>query len=430
LTPHELDAALAAQRASTDEAPKLGTILIEQGVVAPAVVDAALAKQKQIVEAKRTESRSVRIDADKLDQLIDLVGELIIATASTNMIARRARVVELQEQAARLSGLVEEVRESALQLRMVKIGATFNRFQRVVHDVSRETGKDIRLIVSGEDTELDKTVVERLADPLTHLVRNAIDHGIEAPAVRRARNKPAHGTVRLNAFHDSGSVVIEVSDDGGGLKRDRILAKGIERGLVSADAGLSDGEIFDLIFEPGFSTAEQITNLSGRGVGMDVVKRNITALRGTVNLSSQEGVGTTVAVRLPLTLAIINGFLVGVGKSVFVLPLDAIEECVEFQPTPNHDYTNLRGNVLPFIRLRELFNVEGPPPARENIVVVQHAGQTTGLIVDTLHGEFQTVIKPLGKLFSQVKCISGSSLLGTGEVALILDVPALLQQAS
>ncbi|HET6337135.1 MAG TPA: chemotaxis protein CheA [Polyangiales bacterium] len=430
LTPHELEAALAAQQADAANAPKLGTILVDEGMVQPAVVDAALVKQKQLGDAKALDARSIRVDAGKLDKLIDLVGELIIATASTNMIARRTRVLDLQECAATLSGLVEEVRENALQLRMVKIGATFNRFQRVVHDVSRETGKDIRLVVSGEDTELDKTLIERLGDPLTHLVRNAIDHGIESPEERRKRSKPAQGSVRLNAYHDSGSVVIEVSDDGGGLKREKILAKAIERGLIDPERSLNEREIFDLVFEPGFSTAERITNLSGRGVGMDVVKRNIVALRGTVHIESDEGAGTTVIVRLPLTLAIINGFLVGVGKSVFVLPLDTIEECVEFPSAPTHDYTNLRGNVLPFIRLRDLFEVSDPPVARENIVVVRHAGQKTGLVVDTLFGEFQTVIKPLGKLFSGVKCISGSSLLGTGEVALILDVPALVQQAS
>jgi two-component system chemotaxis sensor kinase CheA len=320
---------------------------------------------------------------------------------------------------------VEEVRDSALQLRMVKIGGTFSRFQRVVHDVARELGKDIQLVVSGEDTELDKTVVEKIADPLTHMVRNAMDHGIEPAEVRAACGKPAKGTVRLNAWHDSGSIVIEVSDDGGGLKRDRILAKAIERGLVEPGRNLTDREILNLVFEPGFSTADAITNLSGRGVGMDVVKRNITALRGSVDIASEEGVGTTVTVRLPLTLAIIDGFLVGLGKSVFVIPLDMIEECIEFSATPGRDYTNLRGQVLPFVRLRDVFAVDGAPARRESIVVVRYGSRRAGIVVDTLLGEFQTVIKPLGKMFNQVKCISGSSILGNGEVALILDVAAL-----
>ena len=427
LTAQELDHALNAQ--SDTPAKPIGTILVEQGSVQPEVVEAALTKQKQIKDIGATESRSIRVDADKLDQLINLVGELIIAGASVNLIARRTHISELEESTSKLSMLVEEVRDSALQLRMVKIGATFSRFQRVVHDVSRDLGKDIALIIAGEETELDKTVVEKIGDPLMHLVRNSMDHGIESAQVRAARGKPAQGTLKLNAFHDSGSIVITVQDDGGGLKRERILAKAIERGLVDAGHHLSDAEVYALIFEPGFSTAEQVTNLSGRGVGLDVVKRNITALRGTVSLASEEGVGTTVTVRLPLTLAIIDGFLVEVGKSVYAIPLDMIEECVAYTAEPGHDYTSLRGQVLPFIRLRELFGIKGTPAKGENIVVLKYAGQKAGLVVDTLLGEFQTVIKPLGHIFNQVTCISGSTILGSGDVALILDVPALMRQA-
>jgi two-component system chemotaxis sensor kinase CheA len=429
LTQHELDAALARQRAPALPAQPLGAILVARGSVAPAVVDAALTKQKQIKEAKAQESRSVRVDADKLDQLITLVGELLIAAAGTHLVARRSRVPELAQCTEALSSLVEAVRDNALQLRMVKIGATFKRFQRVVYDVSRELGKDIALVINGEDAELDKTVVEKIGDPLMHLVRNAIDHGIEAPDARRVRGKPATGTISLNAYHDSGNIVIEVSDDGGGLHRDRIQAKAVERGLLEPGRSMSDGEIYDLIFQPGFSTAEQVTNLSGRGVGMDVVKQNITALRGSVGITSVAGGGTTVSVRLPLTLAIINGFLVGLGKAMFVVPLDMVEECMELGER-DLDYTNLRGNVLPFIRLRELFKLEGAEAARQNVVVVRSGGQRAGLVVDTLLGEFQTVIKPLGKMFNRVKCISGSTILGSGEVALILDVPTLLQHSA
>jgi len=434
ITQRELDNALHAQAqagATPAATPPLGAVLVGQGAAEPAIVEAALTKQKQSVETtKPAESRSIRVDADKLDLLINLVGELIIVGASANLIARQVRNSELLECTSMLSDLVEQVRDSALQLRMVKIGATFNRFQRVVHDVAREIGKDIGLAVSGEDTELDKTVVEKIGDPLTHLVRNAIDHGIEPAEVRAERGKPLRGTVRLNAFHDSGSIVIEVSDDGGGLNRDRIFAKAVERGLVEPDRKMSDTEIYGLIFEPGFSTAEKITNLSGRGVGMDVVKKNITALRGTVSVDSAPGLGTTVTVRLPLTLAIIDGFLVGLGDSTFVVPLDMIDECIEFASEAGHDYTNLRGQVLPFIRLRDLFGVDTPPPRRESIVVVKHAGHRVGLVVDSLQGEFQTVIKPLGRMFSQLRCISGSTILGNGEVALILDVPAIVGQGS
>jgi two-component system chemotaxis sensor kinase CheA len=426
LTAQELDHALDSQ-ADTPSTP-IGTILVAQGSVQPEVVEAAVARQKQVRDAGAQECRSIRVDADKLDQLIDLVGELIIAGASVNLIARRAQIGELQESTSKLSMLVEEVRDSALQLRMVKIGATFGRFQRVVHDVARDLGKDIALHVSGEDTELDKTVVEKIGDPLMHLVRNAMDHGIEPAALRAARGKPAQGTLSLNACHDSGSIVITVQDDGGGLQRERILAKAVERGLVEAGHHLSDSEVYALIFEPGFSTAEQVTNLSGRGVGLDVVKRNITALRGTVELSSEAGVGTTVTVRLPLTLAIIDGFLVGVGRAVYAIPLDMIEECIAFSAEPGHDCTNLRGQVLPFVRLRELFGIRGAPTRAENIVVLKHADQKAGLVVDTLLGEFQTVIKPLGAMFGHVRCISGSTILGSGEVALILDVPALVNR--
>ena len=428
LTTLELQAALSTQADTVPLAP-LGAILVDQHVVHPDVVDAALTKQKQVKELHAAESRSIRVDADKLDQLINLVGELIIVGAGVNLVARKAGITDLQEITSKLSGLVEEVRDSALQLRMVKIGATFSRFQRVVHDVSRDLGKDIALDINGEDTELDKTVVEKIGDPLMHLVRNSMDHGIEPAEVRAARGKPAQGLLRLNAYHDSGSIVITVEDDGGGLKRDRILAKAIERGLVEAGHHLSDSEIYGLIFEPGFSTAEQVTNLSGRGVGLDVVKRNITALRGSVAINSEAGVGTLVTVRLPLTLAIIDGFLVEVGSSVFAIPLDMVEECVAYSAEPGHNYTNLRGEVLPFIRLRELFDVSEPLTRRENIVVLKHNGQKAGLVVDTLLGEFQTVIKPLGKLFAQVQCVSGSTILGSGNVALILDVPALVAQA-
>jgi len=428
ITLHELEQALAAQAASSAPAQPIGAILVEQGAVRAPVVEAALAKQRQAPEAPRQqqESRSVRVDADKLDRLINLVGELIIAGAGASLVARRTQIPELLECTSTLSSLVEEVRDSALQLRMVKIGATFNRFQRVVHDVARELGKDIRLDVSGEDTELDKTVVEKIGDPLTHLVRNAMDHGIEPADVRAARGKPVQGTVALNAYHDSGSIVIEVSDDGGGLKRERILAKAVERGLVEPGRTLTDKEIFNLIFEPGFSTAEQVTNLSGRGVGMDVVKRNIVALRGSVDIASTEGQGTTVTVRLPLTLAIINGFQVGVGKSVFVIPMDMVEECIEFREQPGCDWVDLRGQPLPFVRLRERFGIAGAPARRRSIVVVRYGGRKAGLVVDSLLGEFQTVIKPLGKVFAGARFLSGSSILGNGDVALILDMAALL----
>lgn len=397
-------------------------------VEAPSATSSAPVPTDGSSKPRSAEMPSVRVDAHKLDQLINLVGELIIASAGASEVARKLRNTDMAEANAMVSTLVEQVRDQALQLRMVKIGGTFNKFQRVVHDVSRELGKDIVLQVNGEETELDKTVVERIGDPLTHLVRNAMDHGIEPADVRTAHGKRAQGTVRLNAFHESGHVVIEISDDGGGLDREPILAKGLERGLIEPGRTLSDKEIFSLIFEPGFSTAAQVTNLSGRGVGMDVVRSNITALRGTVELDSVPGQGTTVQVRLPLTLAIINGFQVRVGHAVFVIPLEMVDECVEYAGHTTQHYTDLRGSVLPFVDLRQHFALQGPCSTRPNIVVITHGRQRFGILVDELLGEAQTVIKPLTRLFSPAQGISGSSILGNGSVALILDIPVLHTQ--
>jgi two-component system chemotaxis sensor kinase CheA len=437
LTQNELDAALRIQKAQSHmqgEAPlPIGEVLVEQHMVQAPVVDAALVKQKQRKDSKAVQANLIRVDADKLDALINLVGELIIAGAGASLAAQRAGVPDLLESTATISRLVEEVRDSALDLRMVQIGGTFSRFQRVVRDVGKELGKDIELVISGADTELDKTVVERIADPLTHLVRNSMDHGIESAELRVARGKPARGTLKLNAFHDAGSIVIEVSDDGGGLNKERILKKAIERGLLTDGHNLSDKEIHNLIFEAGFSTAEAVSNLSGRGVGMDVVRRNITALRGTVDLDSVEGQGSTVRIRLPLTLAIIDGFLVGVGNATYVIPLDTVVECIELSDIDRESdsdkrYLNLRGEVLPYRRLREHFEVQGQPARRENVVVVRYGEHKAGLVVDRLMGEFQTVIKPLGKVFNLIQGIGGFTILGSGEVALILDVPGLMRQ--
>ncbi|WP_433861546.1 chemotaxis protein CheA [Pseudomonas thivervalensis] len=418
-TPTEPD---AASRGSSIEPSAI------EPPIAPMPEPEAAQKKLPIKDIRQAENSLIRVDAGKLDQLINLVGELIIAGAGANLAARNAGASDLVEATAVLARLVEEVRDSALTLRMVQIGSTFNRFQRVVRDVAKELGKDILLEISGGETELDKTVVERIGDPLTHLVRNAMDHGIEPAEVRRAQGKPTQGRLRLNAFHDAGSIVIEVADDGGGLNKARILGKAIERGLVSEGQNLSDQDIFNLIFEPGFSTAEQVSNLSGRGVGMDVVKRNITALRGSVELNSVEGQGTTLSIRLPLTLAIIDGFMVGIGSASYVIPQDMVVECIELPANEGRDYLNLRGEVLPFIRLRELFDIEGTASRRENVVVVQFAGQRAGLVVDRLLGEFQTVIKPLGKVFGRVGGVGGFTILGSGEVALILDVCGLIKQ--
>ena len=410
----------------------IGEVLVEQNMVQPAVVEAALEKQKQVKDHKASEASLIRVDADKLDHHINQLGELIIAGAG--LAAKLSGMPDLLEASSVMMRLLEEVRDSALALRMVQIGGTFNRFQRVVRDVSKELGKDIELVISGAETELDKTVVEKIGDPLTHLVRNSMDHGIEPADIRLARGKPAKGTLKLNAHHDAGSIIIEVSDDGGGLNKAKILKKAIEKGLVSEGQTLTDKEIYNLIFEAGFSTAEAVSNLSGRGVGMDVVRRNIQALRGTVDLSSEEGVGSTVRIRLPLTLAIIDGFLLTVGQGSYVIPLDMVEECIEGttleNTTDERGYLNMRGEVLPIMRLRQYFEVRDEPERFENVVVVRYGEHKAGLVVDKLLGEFQTVIRPLGKVFRKTNGIGGFTILGSGEVALILDVPGLMKQVT
>jgi two-component system chemotaxis sensor kinase CheA len=434
-----IEEALAIQQkhaaGSSMEQKLIGEILIEQKHVSAEVVDAALAKQKK-GEHKTDEARFVRVSADKLDDLINLVGELVICGASASLIAKDLQQQQLIETTQQMSGLVEEIRNGTLGLRMVQIGESFARFRRVVRDTAAELGKEIKLDISGAETELDKAVVEKISDPLMHLVRNAIDHGIETPEVRLHAGKPAQGTLLLDAHHDSGHIVIRVTDDGKGLDGEKLLAKARERGLVGANQVLTEDEKLDLIFHPGFSTAEKVTNLSGRGVGMDVVKRNIEALRGSVNLESEVGKGTTIEIRLPLTLAIIDGFLVKIGRGSYVIPLHSVVECIDGKN--NQLKTNgkwaghidLRGSVLPFLELRHVFNVKDAVADRRSIVVVRNGTSLAGMVVDQLLGEYQTVIKPLGKLFGKLHGISGSTVMGSGEVALILDVPALVKLAT
>lgn len=431
LTEAELDRVLERQRLETAPVPLLGSLLLEDQLVPQPVMTAALNKQKNSEDKRVHEQVFIKVEVGKLDQLINLVGELVIAGAATNLHALRRDMDMLEEAAQSMSVLVESIRDASLSLRMVAIGEVFQRFPRVVRDISKELGKDIQLLVTGADTELDKSMVERLADPLMHIVRNAMDHGIETAQERLANGKVASGSLRLNAYHESGSIVIEVSDDGRGLDRQRILAKALQRGLVQQDQVLSDAEVYRLIFEPGFSTAEHVTNLSGRGVGMDVVRRNIELLRGEVEVLSEFGRGTTVRIRLPLTLAIIDGFQVRVGEEHFVLPLDQVIECVDLPSQEGrHHLISLRGEPLPFLRLRELFSISGASSGRESLVVLQHGAHRAGLVVDQLVGEFQAVIKPLGMLFQKSRGLSGSTILGDGRVALILDVANLLQRAN
>lgn len=440
LTERELDDALNSQSQSKggsngDESTPIGEVLVEQKIVHEETINLALDKQNKTKMNKSAVQNVLRVDAEKLDSLINLVGELVISGAASNMLANNTGDEQLIESMSSMHRLVEEIRDNALNLRMVPIGETFNRFKRVVRDVSQELGKEIKLNIDGADTELDKTVVEKIGDPLMHLIRNAMDHGIETAADRQAAGKSPQGNLQLNAYHDSGSIVIEVADDGKGLSRDKILAKAHEKGLISDGQVLTDHEVYRLIFEAGFSTAEKVTNLSGRGVGMDVVRRNIEALRGTVDVNSNQYGGTTVSIRLPLTLAIIDGFLVRVGESSYVIPLDMVSECIELEKgeqkdTGMHGYINLRDEVLPYLRLNDYFEEEKNVKDNESIVVVKYGTNTAGFVVDELLGELQTVIKPMGKILQNLKGVSGATILGSGDVAIILDVPNLVQKAT
>ncbi|MDC8771613.1 chemotaxis protein CheA [Roseateles albus] len=386
------------------------------------------------------ETRFVRVRADKLDKLIDLIGELVIAGSGAQMIAHQEGAEVLLEATQRVMDLVQETRDGTLALRMVPIGETFARFQRVVRDVSKQLGKEVDLVVSGGDTEMDKSMVDSIADPLMHLVRNSMDHGLETFDERLATGKPAAGRLALNAYHEAGAVVIEVSDDGRGLARDRILKKAVERELIAPGQVLSDHEVWQLIFQPGFSTAEQVTDLSGRGVGMDVVKRSIESLRGTITLSSTAGHGTLTQIRLPLTLAMIDGFLTMVGGVNYVLPLAAVSECIDVpaecakQNGRVSGTFDLRGEILPWLDLARFYGIsasghEAEHGRRRSVVVVRDGPTRVGLIVDRLLGEHQTVIKPLSGIFQHLKALAGSTILGSGEVALLLDVSGLFAAA-
>lgn len=378
------------------------------------------------------DQRLMRVPAFRLDEMVNQLGELLIATATLQSLIQESGNNALSEVAEHIQHLVDDIQGTALQLRMVQIGETFSRFNRVVRDISSSLGKDIRLQIEGAETELDKSMVERISDPLMHLVRNAMDHGLESPEERIAAGKSSQGLLALSAYHDSGSIVIEIKDDGRGINRKKVLQKAIEKGIVNKSAELSDIEIDELIFAAGFSTADEVSNLSGRGVGMDVVRKNIEALRGTVHIVSKPGQGTTFQLRLPLTLAIIDGFMVRVADSKFVIPLNLVTECIElpdsFSQGEAASFMNLRGEMLPFIFLEQIFQLTPSKQDRRSIIVVRYGQHKAGLVVDQVLGEFQTVIKPLGKLFEFMQGISGSSILGSGDIALILDIPKLINK--
>jgi two-component system chemotaxis sensor kinase CheA len=382
-------------------------------------------------------SDTLRIDIEKLDRMLTLTSEVSIARERLKQTVEKLAArggQEILEADMEVDRLYLELQEMIMKIRMVPVGPIFRRYIRTVRDLAAANGKLARLDIEGVEVEADTRVIEQLTDPLTHMIRNAIDHGIEPAEVRQSKGKDPCGRITLRACHDSGSIVIQLSDDGCGLNRKRILERARSLGLI-ADAGeMADQEVFRLIFKPGFSTSENVTDLSGRGIGMDVVRRNIESLRGIVELESREGEGTTISIRLPLTLAIIDGFKVVVSRETYIIPMETVIECLEMPEEARNGphgsgIINLREQPLPFIRLRDMFALGSSSPARENIVVVQHNNKKVGILVDNVLGESQAVIKPLGKMFRGLSGISGSTILGNGAVALILDVPALLRQA-
>jgi len=416
-----------------------GEILSDSGLVHPEKVQAAQEEQK-VVRQVRTERQvkasaaNVKVPAERLDTLMDLVGELVIAQSRLNQSAGILMDTQLINVAEEIERLTTELRDNTLGLRMLPIGTTFARFRRLVRDLAGELGKDIELVTEGAETELDKTVIDSLADPLVHLIRNSIDHGIEMPEVREAAGKSRKGTVHLSAIHSESNVLIQIKDDGAGLNAEAIRTKAIERGVLTDASNPSPEELYNLVFDAGFSTAKTVSNVSGRGVGMDVVKRSIESLRGKVWIDSEPGRGSTVTVELPLTLAIIEGLSVRVAEERFVLPLSLVEECIELtsnevEQSNGNRLIEVRGELVPYLRLREWFGQKGRQPPIEQIVVTRMGDTRFGFTVDEVIGQHQTVIKGLGKYYEGVKGLSGATILGDGTVALILDPPKLVQCA-
>jgi two-component system chemotaxis sensor kinase CheA len=426
----------SGERASFAHEPLVERLraLGSRGAAAPAANEPVAAEKPGA--AAGTKARTLRIPVETLDRILDLTGEITVARGRLRQALESGRgaafeqALEIEQEADR-SFL--DLQELILRARMVPVGPAFRAYARSVRDLAAGLRKQARLVVEGEDVEVDTSVIAHLRDPLTHMVRNAVDHGIEAPALRKARGKDACGTLWLRAFRDAGNIVVELQDDGAGLDLARIAERGRAIGLIAPGAQPADAELRRLIFEPGFTTSERVTDVSGRGVGMDVVRRNVEALRGSISVSGDAGSGTRFTIRLPLTLAIIDGFGVAVGEESYVIPLDAVAECLELDvdakdaqaPT---GVVELRGRAVPYLRLRRHFGVPGQPQ-RENVVVVRYEGGEVGLAVDALLGERQTVIKPLGSLFRALPWIAGSAIQGDGRLALILDVPALLRSA-
>ncbi|MGR3301073.1 MAG: chemotaxis protein CheW [Candidatus Scalindua sp.] len=408
---------------------KVGEILVDSGATTADDVDSALQSQQDQRKIK-LKTRTVKVDTVKLDNLFDMVGELVITNTLICGEMNSANNNGTNKNLSQLTKITKDIQDQVMSMRMVTLKQTFQKMSRLVRDVSLRSGKKVRLEISGEDTELDKNVIEELADPLVHILRNSIDHGIEAEEGRVARGKPVEGVVKLSAFHRGGNIIIEIQDDGNGLQKDKILQKAIERGMVNNQSSLTDNQICNLIFAPGLSTTDKVTSISGRGVGMDVVKKNIEKLRGNVEIKSEDGKGSTFTIKLPLTLAIIDGIVVNVGGTKYIIPTISIEESI--RPTKEDistvknqgEVVNIRGSLLSLVRLHKLYNIdtEKTIPWESIVVVVEGAEGRYGILVDELLGQQQVVIKSLGDRFKDIKGISGSAILGDGRVGLILDV--------
>jgi two-component system chemotaxis sensor kinase CheA len=436
VSPAVLEQALSQQK-------RVGEILVEQKAVTPQQLEQALHTQRQqevAAQTKKTDTTSIRVDTAKIDKLINLVGELVITQSMLSDLGSRFEIKQLPvllERVAQLERNTREIQERVMGIRMLPIGTAFSRFPRLVRDLSTKAGKKIQLVLSGEETELDKTVIESIGDPLTHLVRNSADHGLEPPEERLDNNKPEVGTIRLNAFHEGGNICITVEDDGRGLNREKILAKALKQGLIGENEKLSDDQIWALIFRPGFSTAEKVTDVSGRGVGMDVVKRNIEALGGTVSIKTVTGKGTTFTLKLPLTLAIIEGMTVRVGKETYIVPLLSILESIQPKEgtiktvVGKGELINVRGTYLPMIRMYEVFVLEPEytNPTKSILLILETEGERVAVMVDEILGQQQVVIKSMEQNFRKVEGIAGATILGDGTVGFILDVRGLLEIA-
>ncbi len=418
---------------------RVGDILVEARAVDRDTLASALLEQQRMQEARRrrqtdTTTSSIRVAAEKLDALVDRVGELVTVQARLSRKASISEDPELTAIAEEVERLSADLRDNTMNIRMLPVGNTFRRFRRLVHDLCLELGKEVAVVTEGEETELDKTVIEQLHDPLVHIIRNALDHDIEPPDVREAAGKPRQGTLHLAAEHSGPDVVIRISGDGAGIDLAAVRTRAIEKGLIPEDAELDRAALCNLIFTPGFSTARAVSGVSGRGVGMDVVKRRVESLRGSVEVESRSGKGATVTLRLPLTLAISDGLLVRVGADYFILPLLAVEECLELDRAEadraqNRNILEVRGEFVSYLGLRELFESEGAPPDIQKVVVIRAAGQLVGLGVDHVVGQHQTVIKSLGRMYRDAKSMSGATILGDGTVALILDVDRMVEAA-